>query len=187
MDLKNMLMNSMGSKESVEALAKKSGSSTKEASSFLSSALPTLLQHLTQNASTETGVASLANALTQHTDTSSMAQQIANADTADGSAIVSHILGDDSSNTVNSISAETGIGAGQVTNLLSSIAPALLSGVSVAAGSALNNKPAQEQQSTGGFDFSSLLGMFGGSGNVNSNTTGSTGTTLINSLLGFLK
>lgn len=157
MDLKKMLLNSMGSDESVEALAKKSGSTTKDASSFISSALPMLLSHLTQNASTESGAASLANALTQHTDTSPMANQIANADTDDGSAIIQHILGNDSPQAVNSISEETGIGSGQINGLLSSIAPALLSGISAAAGSALGG--GQGQQSSG-FDLSGLLGLF---------------------------
>ena len=182
MNLTNMLMNSIGSESSVEALSEKTGSSTKDASSFLSSALPMLMGQLTQNASTENGASSLAQALTQHTDTASMASQISNADTADGSAIIGHIFGGNQQSAVNSISQETGIGGGQVTNLLSSIAPALLSGISAAAGSAQNSG----QQQSGGFDFSGLLGMFGG-GNSQQTSGGSTGTTLINSLLGMMK
>ena len=183
MNLTNMLMNSMGSESSVEALSQKTGSSTKDTSSFLSSALPMLMGALTQNASTQDGASSLANALTQHTDTSSMAEQIANADENDGSAIIQHIFGDNSGQAVNTISQDTGIESGQVSSLLSNIAPALLSGLSAATGSAQNS-----QQESGGFDFSGLLGMFGG-GNSNSNqaTSGSTGTTLVNSLLGMLK
>ncbi len=181
-----MLMNSIGSEASVEALSEKTGSSTKDASSFVSTALPMLLSQLTQNASTESGAASLAGALTQHTDTSSMAQQISNADTADGSAIINHILGDNSSQAVNTISEETGIGSNMVSNLLSTVAPALLSGISAAAGSAQSSSQGS-QQSSGGFDFSSLLGMFGGSSGNESNTSGGTGTTLINSLLGMMK
>ena len=110
-----------------------------------------------------------------------MAQQIANADENDGGAIIQHIFGNDSDQAVQSISQQTGIGGGQVASLLSNIAPALLSGVSAAAGSAQSS-----QQQSGGFDFSGLLGMFGG-GNAQQSSGGSTGTTLMNTLMGIFK
>ena len=72
MKLLDMLTNSMTSQSNVEALSEKAGSSTKQTSSLLSLALPVLIKYMTQNASSQDGAQSLANALTQHTDTSSM-------------------------------------------------------------------------------------------------------------------
>ena len=86
MNLLNMLMGSMTSSSSVEALSGKTGTSSSLTSSLVSAALPMLLGALTNNASSESGAQSLLGALTQHTDTSSMADQLANADSEDGNA-----------------------------------------------------------------------------------------------------
>ena len=197
MNLIDMLKSSMLSKESVEALSKKTGSSEKQTSSFLLLALPMLVGQLTQNASSSDGAASLANALTQHTDTSSMVQQFANADSEDGSAIISHILGDNSETVVNELAQQTDMDNNQVMSLLGNMAPGLMSGLSAATTSAQNS---QQQDS---FDFTDLMGAFGGSATQQSSGGGilssllgggtaqqdesSNGSSLISSLLGFLK
>ena len=177
MNFADLLMNSMTSDSSVEALSQKTGSSTKQTSSLLSLAIPILIKFMTQNASSESGAASLANALTQHTDTSSMVQQFTNADTQDGNAIIGHILGNDSSQVVNVLAEETETDNGTVSNLLGNMAPALLSGLSAATSSAQNNA-----QSSDGFDFSDLIGAFGGGQQTSAQQSGGSG--MLESLLG---
>lgn len=203
MNLLNFLMDSMSSDSSVDALAKKSGTTKKQTSSLLSLALPILIKYLTQNASSQGGALSLSNALTQHTDTSSMMQQFSNADQQDGNAIISHILGSDSGNVVNSLAQQTGMGNDQVISLLGNMAPGMMSGLSAATTSAQQN-----QQQAGSFDFTDLMGAFGGAsaapsaggfgslfgslfggGGSNAGTLNSSndGTDLLSSLLGMLK
>lgn len=167
MNLINFLMDSMSSESSVEALAQKSGSTTKQTSSLLSLALPLLIQYMTQNASSQGGAQSLANALTQHTDTSSMVQQFSNADNQDGNAIIGHILGNDSGAVVDSLAQQTGMGNDQVLNILGNMAPGMMSGLSAATTTAQTN-----QQQAGSFDFTDLLGSFGGTSSSGSSGLG---------------
>lgn len=196
MNLMNFLMDSMASDPSVEALAEKSGATKSQTTSFLSLALPILIKYLTQNASSQGGAQSLANALTQHTDTSSMFQQFSNADSQDGNAIISHILGNDSDSVVGSLAQQTGMENNQVINLLDNMAPGMMSGLSAATTTAQS-----AQQQADSLDFSSLMGSFGsssgGSGSLFSSLFGGSsgnilnssndGTDLLSSLLGMLK
>ena len=87
---------------------------------------------MTSNASSQQGAASLLGALAQHTDTASVASQIANADTADGNAIIGHILGSDQAATVSQLAAQTNLSEEQVSSVLGNIAPALMSSLSAA-------------------------------------------------------
>lgn len=198
MKLLDFFANSFTSDSSVEALSQKSGVSAKQTSKLISLALPLLLKYLTQNASSQSGAQSLSNALTQHTDTSSMVQQLTNADTADGNAIIQHILGSDSSQVVQSLGQQTNTSNDQVMSLLGSLAPALMSGLSAATSSA---QQTQQAQPSSVLDFSSLASLFGGGapqgGGLQlvqpSGTSGGTisssndGTQLITTLLNLLK
>ena len=159
MDLLNMLSGVLTSSSSIDALSSKTGTDSSQTKSIVSSALPMLLNALTDNASSEDGAASLSGALKQHTSTAKIADQIANADSEDGSKIIQHILGGNQQSTVDSIAKKTGADTSQISSLLSNIAPALMSGVSAAASA--SSKQTEEKSS--GFDLSGLLGMFGGS------------------------
>ena len=155
MDLLNALTTEMTSKESVAALAKNAKVSQKKASSVVTEALPVLLQGLTNNSSTQSGASSLLHALTQHTSTDSLASQIAGADTQDGSAIIGHILGDNSASVMGDLAAKTGLTKGKIGTILASLAPALLSGLS-----GITNA-SQNQNTSGGLDLSGLGSLFG--------------------------
>ena len=157
MDLLNMLTGAMTSSSSVQALSGKTGTSSSLTSTLISAALPMLLNSLTNNASSTEGAQSLLGALGQHTSTSSMAEQLENADAEDGSAIIQHILGQNTGSVVQSLSDQTGASQDQVSSLLSNMAPAMMSGLSAATTSASNST------ADDGFDFSDLLGTFGGS------------------------
>lgn len=194
MKLLDFFAQSFTSDSSVSALSKKAGTSTDQTSKLLMLALPLLLKYLTQNASSQSGAQSLSNALTQHTDTASMVQQLTNADTADGNAIIQHILGSDTSQVVQSLGQQTHTNNDQVMSLLGNLAPALMSGLSAAASSA---QQSQQAQQSAGLDFSSLAGLFGSpapQGGLNLiPSSGSTinssndGTQLIGALLNLLK
>ena len=132
MDLLNSLLGSMTSNSSIDALAGKSGASTDSVQKAISSALPSLLGSLTKNASTTSGAKSLLGALSQHEDASDVSSQIKNADEKDGGKIIGKILGDGKDDFISSIAKEAGINVGQSSQILSSIAPALLSAIASA-------------------------------------------------------
>ncbi|MBO6158467.1 MAG: DUF937 domain-containing protein [Firmicutes bacterium] len=165
------MLGSMTQQSALSALSGKTGASSDQVSSLLGSALPTLMESLTNNASTEEGALSLQNALSQHTSTAPVADQIAQADEVDGGKIIGHILGANQGNVVNSLSSESGLTGNQVSSILSNIAPALLSGVSAAGlssavQSASTGKP---EKSSGksyakldlsdGFDLKDVMGL----------------------------
>jgi len=182
MDLLNMLMGSMTSDASVDALSGKTGTSSEQTSSLITAALPMLLGALTNNASSEDGAQSLLGALSQHTDTAAMPQQLQNADAEDGEKIIEHILGGDMSSVIQSLSGQTGASTDQVSSLLSNMAPAMMSGVSAATTSA------NEQSDKEALDFTSLLGGFLGGGSANASADNSmNGSSLLSSLLSFMK
>ena len=188
MNLLDMLQGSLTSEESLQALSEKAGTDGETTRGLIDAALPMLLGALTNNASSQEGAQSLLGALQQHTDTSSMAAQLTNADANDGGAIINHILGGNTGNVVQQLSGQTGASNTQVTNLLSNMAPALMSGLSAA------TTTAQASNADDGFDFTDLLGAFGGasqqsSGGLLSSLLGggsSSGGGLLSGLLGGL-
>ena len=135
MNLLNVLLKSLLTDSAVTALAKKTGLSSAMLKKLLPLAIPLLLKALTNNASSQSGVQSLLGALTQHTSTKSMPEQISDADLVDGSKILGHILGSAAPAEYQNLAAQTGLNANQVSSALSGIAPALLSGLSAATAS----------------------------------------------------
>ena len=93
----------------------RSGGTTEQVQNTVASAIPVLLQSMTSNASTKKGAASLLEALTQHTSKDSIESQIANADEADGNAIINHILGSNSKSVVSALSKQSGLKTSQAT------------------------------------------------------------------------
>ena len=159
MNLLNMLMSSMNSQSSVNSLSQQTGVSSSALKKLLPILIPILLKYLTSNASSTSGAQSLLGALTQHTSKKSLAEQIDEVDQKDGAAIIKHILGDDKERVVVEASKKSGVKEADVEKSLSSIAPALLSSLSAATDSASQ----QTTQASGSpLDFSSLLGIFGG-------------------------
>ena len=157
MDLLNVLTNAMTTDSSVKAISQKAGISSAQTSQLVSSALPILLQQMTQNASSTEGAQSLLGALNQHTSTNSMAAQIADADLDDGHKILGHSLGGNANSIYGALGNQMNMQPSQVSQILGCIAPALLSGLSAATQSAYQAKPQNNV-----FDLSGLLGMFGG-------------------------
>ena len=75
MNLLNLLLGSMSSDDSVNALSSKTGASTMQMMKLVKLALPLIIKYLTKNASSAQGAQSLLGALMQHKSTRSMADQ----------------------------------------------------------------------------------------------------------------
>lgn len=152
MNLLEMLLSSMTTDSSTESVAKKTGLNGTAIRYLLSLAVPVLIKYMTQNASTANGAQSLLGALTQHNSQKSIAAQVDEADDADGSKIISHILGNDEETVVRGLAKQSGLTTLAVKAVLSAIAPALLSGLSAAT----NQKKKKES------DLGSLISLFTG-------------------------
>ncbi|MBR2545869.1 MAG: DUF937 domain-containing protein [Erysipelotrichaceae bacterium] len=176
MNLLQLLLGTLVSQKTVNTVSKKTGANSNLTSKLLLVAIPLLIKYMTSNAKKQNGAQSLLNALGQHTNTNTMADQIRNADENDGEKIIQHILGNDKNKVVNSLASETGLTNNQVNQTLSNIAPALLSGLS-AATTATNKKKNNGVDLSDGLDMSDLVGLFGGSG-------GNSAGGLLGSLLG---
>ena len=158
MSLLSILMKSLLSDSAVSVLAKKTGLSSKKLKKLLPLAIPLLLKAMTNNASSQTGVQSLLGALTQHTSTKALPEQIQEADTVDGGKILGHIFGGNTENTLGSLAQQSHLSQQEVGSALSSIAPALMSGLSAATAS--NAKPGFDLSD--GLDMGDLMAIFGG-------------------------
>ncbi len=184
MSLLSTLLGAMSKDDSVEAVSKKTGIAKIAIGGLLALAVPLLIKKLTSNAQSQQGATSLLGALSQHTDTTSVANQIANADTSDGSAIIGHILGSDQAGAISQLAAQSNLSEAQVSSVLDNIAPALMSSLSAANTENIQQQAAQAAQQAapaGGLGgLSSILGILGG-GNSNS---GGGAASLLGSLFG---
>ena len=93
MSLLETLLRSMTSSSSLDTMSRRTGGSNDQMTALITAALPILLRALTENASSKSGAESLQQALTQHTETGSVAEQFEAADIDDGAKILQHILG----------------------------------------------------------------------------------------------
>ena len=177
MSLLSTLLGSMSNDDAVNAASKKTGISKIAIGAVIAVAVPMLIKKLTSNAQSQQGASSLLGALSQHTDTSAIADQIANADTNDGAAIIGHILGSEQNADISQIAQQANISEEQVSSILSSIAPAMMSSLS-AANTANTQQAAQSNQSApslGGLG-SILGGLFGGNSGSSSGAAGLLGS-----------
>ena len=157
MNLLSVILKALLADGALKALAGKTGLNEKQLKKLLPLALPLLLKMLTRNASDKEGAVSLLGALTQHTSKKTMQQQIAEADTADGAKIIGHILGKEKDASLLTLSNQSGLSQQQVSSVLSGIAPALLSVLSAASGSAAGKVDLSD-----GLDLSDIVAMLGG-------------------------
>ncbi len=157
MSLVNELVSAMSETESVDDLCRKTGGSNTQITKLLALALPLLIKSMSNNASSPAGASSLLGALSQHTNTAPIAQQITNADVIDGGKIIGHILGNNSSSVMNSLAAQSGLNTNQVNSVLGNIAPALMSSMSAATLQQAKPKPGVDLSD--GLDLKDVLGL----------------------------
>ena len=136
MNLLSILLKSMMTDNSINTMSQKTGLGAKQLRKLLPLAIPLLLKFMTKNASSQAGASSLLSALTQHTNNKPVSQQIAEADTVDGGKILAHILGNNSQASLEDLATQTGMSQQEVMSALSSITPAMLSGLSAATNAA---------------------------------------------------
>ena len=161
MNLLGLLMQTMLSQSSVNSVSGKTGLSDKQIKKLMLIAIPLLLKYMTGNASQGSGALSLLSALSQHTSKKSMDVQLNEADTADGSKIIGHILGNDEKKVTGDLAAQTGMDADQIRKVLAVIAPALMSGVSEAATTASAAPAAPQQAAAPSLSLNPGAGIFG--------------------------
>ena len=128
MDL-SKIAGSLLSSDSIKGLSNLTGTSTKDITSVLTNALPSLLKGVTEQAKNNSTAEGFANALAQHAkdDTSNLSGFLGKVDLADGAKIISHLLGSDKEETINRAVMASGVSANNVNAILSAIAPMLLS------------------------------------------------------------
>ena len=166
MNLLNILLKALLSKSTLSALAKKTGLNAGNLKKLIPLALPLLLKHLTGNASSESGALSLLGALTQHSSSKALPEQIEEADETDGGKIIGHILGKDSSSAVESLAKQSGLTGAQVSKALGSLAPALLTTLNSAANSAKEQAKGKAQfDLSDGLDLGDVAALIGGGKN----------------------
>ena len=128
MDL-SKITSSLLSSDTLKGLSNLTGANTKDISNVLTSALPSLLKGVTEQAKNNITAEGFAKALAQHAkdDTSSLSGFLGNVDLADGAKIISHLLGSDKEETINRAVMASGVSANNVNAILSAVAPMLLS------------------------------------------------------------
>ena len=159
MSLLETLLTSMTSSSSLDTMSRRTGGNNEQMAALITAALPILLRALTANASTQSGAASLNEALGQHTETGSVAEQFATADMDDGAKILQHILGGSSSSVMNGLSRQSGLSNDQVGSALSALAPVLLSSLSAASNQAPVQRRGPAIDLSDGSDASDIMGF----------------------------
>ena len=173
MDLTNIL-GALTGNDAISTIAEKFNIDSKQVSSVINNALPSILGAMQKNASSEGGAAALAKALSDHAaNAGNIINNLKGADLTDGAKILNHIFGGNLSSILNGISKQTGVASNAVSNILASIAPSIL---------ALLGK---QNGNSGAGSLGSLLGAVLG-GSSSGNNDGGLGSILggLGSLLG---
>ncbi|MCL9809423.1 DUF937 domain-containing protein [Flavobacterium luminosum] len=153
-------------KEIISGIGNQVGTSENETTAVLSSALPSLINAMQNNASSEQGAQGLLGALLggQHEsllDNLGGLLQSGNLDTNDGGNILNHVLGENQSDLENKISQTTGVSSDKIAQILKLAAPVLMAFLA-------NKAKSGEVQS--GNDLGNWLGgLLGNQGNLSGN------------------
>lgn len=153
-------------KEIISGIGNQVGTSENETTAVLSSALPSLINAMQNNASSEQGAQGLLGALLggQHEsllDNLGGLFQSGNLDTNDGGNILNHVLGENQSDLENKISQTTGVSSDKIAQILKLAAPVLMAFLA-------NKAKSGEVQS--GNDLGDWLGgLLGNQGNPSGN------------------
>lgn len=123
------IMSTLLSGDTLKGISKTSGIDANAIKDVLSDALPSLLSGVSSQSTGKNTAESFAQALANHSknDTSNLANFFSKVDVADGAKIVQHLLGNKTSSTANSTAKKTGLSADNVSQILSTAAPLLMS------------------------------------------------------------
>lgn len=125
----NELLSLLNKKETLSQLGKSVNAKPDQVKSFAETAIPTLLEALSRNASTPDGAQSINKALDQHQnkDLGDLMGFFNGVDTGDGSKIIGHVLGNKANTVENKLAQSTGLDVAQVAGLLNQFGPLILS------------------------------------------------------------
>ena len=181
MDIKD-LMGKMLSADTLKEVGNLTGASQKDVKSVLTSALPSLLNGAKGQADDAATVEGFVGALSDHAkdDTKDISSFISGIDLEDGGKIVGHLLGKDADKTTAAAADAAGIEKSTAGNIISAVAPLLLSllGQQAASGENASSNNASGIASLMGsllsnIDLGSLLGgLLGGGAAAEEETTG---------------
>ena len=170
MDL-NSILSALTTGSNVNSISKQFNLNSNQVNSVISSALPTLIGAMQQNTATASGASSLEKALSSHLGDG---VNLSSDSLLDGTKILNHILGGNSSSVFSALAKKTGTSSIQVSQILSAIAPALLG--------LLGKGQKSTNTSTGG--LGGLLGSILGGGSIGSSNTGGGLGSLLGGALG---
>ena len=160
MDLMSIMGSLLGD-SSTSGISKATGASTSDVTSILSSALPLLLTGAKTQANNSSTATGFVNALASHAqdDTSNLASFFNNAEIEDGSKIIQHLFGSQTTAATKAIAKEAGVTQKQATSVLSAAAPYFMSlmGQQTEAATKQATTQAAKTNATASL-FSSLLG-----------------------------
>lgn len=128
MDL-SKLTSTLLSSDSIKGLSDATGVSSKDVTSILTQALPSLLDGAGSQAKDKNTSKGFATALSDHakSDTSDLLSFLGNVDLKDGAKIITHLLGSDKSSITKSVAKSTGVSNKKTDDVLSAAAPLLMS------------------------------------------------------------
>ncbi|MGM5629428.1 DUF937 domain-containing protein [Apibacter raozihei] len=124
------LFNSDLGKQIIEGIGQKTGTTEKETSSVIASAVPALLGALQNNATSTDGANGILGALTSSNHSGSILDNLSGfftgSDNSDGKGILGHIFGSQQKELEESISSRTGVSSGKVSQILILLAPIVM-------------------------------------------------------------
>ena len=125
----NSIASTLLGKDALNGIASSTGLSSKDVTSVLTSALPSLLNGASNQSTGKDTLEGFAQALQQHAgkNTSSLSSFFKDVDLVDGGKIVSHLLGSKTDSTSNDIASKLGIDAKDVSKILAAAAPLFMS------------------------------------------------------------
>ncbi|MEM8520809.1 DUF937 domain-containing protein [Flavobacterium sp. PL12] len=159
----------------ISIVSQRAGTTENETSSVLSSALPTLLGAMQNNAATPEGKSGLLGALLGGKHDGGILDNLSGflggADLSDGSNILGQVLGGNQPNVENNLSQNTGVSSDKIGMILKMAAPILMAYLAKNAKQSGINK--NDESSSGGGISDILGGLLGG--NEGSSTSGAGG------------
>ena len=178
MDIEKLLGELLSS-DSLKGLSKASGASKNDVKKVVSEVLPSLLGGAKEQAEGSDTAEGFTQALSDHAkaDTSDIKGFLKNVDLEDGAKIIGHLLGGNQESTTKAVSEKTGVSAKKTGNILSSIAPLLMSLLGQQTGSDNSGAGVGNLMGSllGGVDLSSLLGGLLGKKPASSGNSSSSG------------
>lgn len=128
MDIMKLITDQINNPDTLNKLGQSVGVEPSQVQKVAQMGMPALLQALGRNASTEEGAAALAGALDQHQDDNvdDVAGFLNNVNTNDGAKMLQHIFTGNNDLVQNNLAKQTGLETGQVSGIMSQLAPLLL-------------------------------------------------------------